>query len=333
MTFRDKEKLRLTLLKSHLFSSEACDPGIYRNQARDFCLREDRAEENLHESLRNEALRYFRERDIRWHHGVDDGPSNHICCSQCCCVNFWMPFKNAPDRLAMVVRGLDYDVAEMLPFSFDNSSRGDGGCYVAFEWIGGRNYLMEHAHGKVARDSQRKRGAGFTSADFAFRFRRSDGRIQIVLGEWKYTENYSCTFRRFTGKGTDRLEIYRPALEVAGCQIALNGRSPEVLFFDPFDQLMRLQLLCSAMECHREMEADIVSLLHVAPTANRLLMKSVTSPGLRSIGSNIHKVWGELVMPERFTGLHLEDVLPMVCRYAPEPEWSSWMEQRYGAMR
>ena len=244
-----------------------------------------------------------------------------------------MPFNRDPDRLALVLRELDYDVAEMLPFSSDSTPDGGGGYYVAFEWIGEKNYLGEHAFGKVAHDSQRKRGAGFTGSDFAFRFRRSDGLIQIVLGEWKYMERYSYGDLQVTNSNTDRVEIYRSNLEAFGCQITLNGLSPKVLFFDPFDQLMRQQLLCSAMECHHEMEADIVSLLHVAPAANLELMKRITSPMLQSIGSDIHKVWSELVIPGRFTGVHLEEVLAMVCRYAPLRGWSSYMEQRYGAMR
>ena len=74
---------------------------------------------------------------------------------------------------------------------------------------------------------------------------------------------------RISRYGTDRLDIYRPSLEAPGCQIALNGASKEALFFDPFDQLMRQQLLCSAMEREGEMGADVVSLLHIVPAANR----------------------------------------------------------------
>ena len=137
---------------------------------------------------------------------------------------------------------------------------------------------------------------------------------------------------RFSGKGTDRLEIYKPSLEAADCQIRLSGLSQEALFFDPFDQLMRQQLLCSAMEREGEMDADIVSLLHMAPKSNREFVNRVTSPALRSKGSDVHEVWGRLVEPGRFTGVYSEDVLPLVCRHAPEPAWVAYMMQRYGAM-
>ena len=320
-------------MKPQLFTSEACEPGIYRKKPRNFCLRNDRAKENLHATIRDKALLYFKERGIGWHDGVGNGTSNHPCSSQCCCVNFWFPFSHAPGQLASVLRGLGYDVAEMLPFELDRTPADDTCPYVAFEWIGERNYLQEHARGKVARDGERTRGANFTSLDFAFRFRRSDGRIQIVAGEWKYTEYYTIgRCLRFSRSGTDRLDIYRSSLEDPGCQITLGRLRPEALFFDPFDQLMRQQLLCSSMERHREMGADIVSLLHVAPAANRQLMGRVTSPTLQSSGSDIHKIWGKLVKSGRFFGTHVEDLLPLACRYAPDSEWAAYMKLRYGGM-
>ena len=252
MGFRDREKRRLVPLKPELFSAEAQEPGTYKGKRYDFCLRDDRACENLYAGIRDDALSYFGERSIRWHDGSKDGPSNHLCCSQSFCVNFWFAFCDAPEPLAAVLRGLGYDAVQMLPFELDRIAGDDRSRYVSFEWIGARNYLRERAGGRVARDEERTRGQGFTSLDFAFRFRRSDGLIQIVAGEWKYTENYANgNDIRISRYGTDRLDIYRPSLDAPGCQIALNGASKEALFFDPFDQLMRQQLLCSAMGARR----------------------------------------------------------------------------------
>ena len=106
MGFRDREKRRLVPLKPELFSAEACEPGCYGKNRQDFCLRDDRASENLHASIRDVAVDYFRERDILWHDGIGGGPSNHLCCSQSFCVNFWFPFREAPGPLAAVLRGL-----------------------------------------------------------------------------------------------------------------------------------------------------------------------------------------------------------------------------------
>ena len=67
MGFREREKQRLGPLKPHLFSDEACEWGIYRGKAREFCLCNDRAKENLHANIRDETIRYCRERKIGWH--------------------------------------------------------------------------------------------------------------------------------------------------------------------------------------------------------------------------------------------------------------------------
>ena len=153
---------------------------------------------------------------------------------------------------------------------------------------------------------------------------------------WKYTEKYAAgkDLRYSNSKRkTDRLAIYRPSLEDDGCQIVLGDLPPEALFFDPFDQLMRQQLLCSAIERHREMGAEIVSLMHIAPVANRELISRVTSPGLRSAGSDIHEIWSGLVRPGRFRGFHVEDVLRLACEHAPDRDWARYMSRRYGGMQ
>ena len=332
MALIDREKKRLQPLKKRLFTSKACRPGLYGRTRRDFCLHEDYAEENLHGPIREDALCYFATRRIPWHDGNRGLPSNHLCCSQSCCVNFWFPFVRAPLELATVLREIGYDVAEVLGFSDDDPLNDGAHTCVAFEWIGKRNYLGEHKRGKVASDHERTRGSGFTSLDFAIRFRRGDGLIQIVAGEWKYTETYSSDSKRFSSR-TDRLDqIYRPHLEHPECQITTGTVEHDALFFDPFDQLMRQQLLCSAMERESEMGADLVSLMHVAPRANRHLMNRVTSPRLEGYGSDIHDIWSRLTAPERFKGVHVEDLLPVVRRNAPTQGLAEYLQHRYGGM-
>ena len=227
-----------------------------------------------------------------------------------------------------------YDVAEMLPIELDRTSTNDSLRYVAFEWIGKRNYLGERIRGMIVGDDERTRGQHFISLDFAWRYRLSDGPSQIVTGEWRYTENYpNGQNKRFSDHGTDRLEIYRPSLDPYGRQIALNSLSKQALFYDPFDQLMRQQLLCSAMAHEHETEPDVVSLLHIASAANYEFTGWVTSSALHSVGSSLHEVWSELVKPGRSTGAYVEDVLPLVCRFAPEPPWATYMERRCGELR
>lgn len=331
VTFRDREKRRLGLLKRRLFSERACRNGVYREARREFCLHEDFGAENLEGGIRDTALEYFEDRAIPWHDGTGSGPSNHLCCSQSCCVNFWFPFVQAPDQLGAVLLGLGYDVEEMLAIDGECPLRNGSRPFVAFEWIGKRNYLGELRRGEVAPDDGRTRGASFTSLDFCFRFRRSDGRTQIVAGEWKYTERYSGADLRYSRSNTDRLAIYREHLTKSDCQI--SGDTPfQSLFFDPFYQLMRQQLLCTAMERCREMEADVVTLLHVAPRANRELMRRITSAALERVGSDIHAIWDALTRRGRFKGAATEDVLPLVCANAPTTRTRKYLELRYGGM-
>ena len=333
VAFRDREKRRLVPLKPMLFSELACSDGMYRKARREFCLHEDFSEENLEAGIREAALAYFEDRSIGWHDGKGNGPSNHLCCSQSCCVNFWFPFVQAPNQLGAVLRGLGYDVKEMLKIDADCAMRDGAAPYVAFEWIGNRNYLGERMRGKEATDDGRTRGANFTSLDFCLRFRRSDGRIQVVAGEWKYTENYAKgADLRYSRSKTDRLDcIYREHLEKPDCQIA-DEVPLESLFFDPFDQLMRQQLLCTAMERSGEMNADVVTLFHVAPRANRELMQKVTSEALEPFGSDIHAIWTALTRPDRFKGVATEDLLPLVCANAPTSQTSDYLQIRYGGM-
>ena len=302
MGFRDREKRRLVPLKP------------------EFCLRDDRASENLHASIRDVAVDYFRERDILWHDGIGGGPSNHLCCSQSFCVNFWFLFREAPGPLAAVLRGLGFDAAEVLPFELGRIGPGGRPGYMAFEWIGERNYLGEGLGGKAVRDDARSRGHHFTSLDFACRFRRSDGLIQIVSGEWKYTEYYSNEQdMRFSDNGTDRLKIYKPSLDAADCQIVLDGLQQEALFFDLFDQLMRQQLLCSAivwtrLSCRRFRNNEVRLHLHALAYNLANFMRTLALPeavkhwSLTSLRQELVKIGARIVGHGRYVTFQMAEV-------------------------
>ena len=95
--------------------------SIYRRLRRPFCLHEDRARENLHEPLREDALRYFKKRG--WHDGIEGAPGNHLCCSQSCSVNFWFQFVRAPLEPRAVLREIGFDVDDVLPITEDEPLR------------------------------------------------------------------------------------------------------------------------------------------------------------------------------------------------------------------
>jgi hypothetical protein len=337
MTFRDREKARYASLKRELFSPAAQLPGSYGGISRDFCLGDGHADENLYVGIRAAAIGYFAERKIPWHDGSGlSWPSSHLCCSQSCCVNFLFPLTDRPDLLTQVLRHVYPDVAEALPI--------DSRCelplatgkqpYVAFEWIGEQDHLSEWRRKRGGP----KRGAINTSADFLLRFRRTDGRVHVVLGEWKYTETYGQTDLAFTpghGSGDTRLDTYRAAYGDPGGTFRDYG--PELyraLFFEPLYQLMRLQLLAQEMERARELGADIVSVLHVSPEANRTFRSFNPSPHLRERfpGKGALEAWRALVPADRFAGLSVETLLAAIGQAArlTSPQWVDYLRLRYG---
>jgi hypothetical protein len=298
--FLESEKQRLTEFKvtSPYFSDAARVDGVYKGKSRPFCVPRAHAEENLFPAIRQTITTYFAKYEIKWHDGQDRRPSNHLCDSQVCCANFLFLFADKPTDLASLLRPLFPDIQRMLPMEQE-------GQFVSIEWIGQDNYLNE----KMPRHGKRTRGANFTSADAAVMFERKSGLKQIVLIEWKYTESYSSTSYKIAKSGTDRTAICAHLYDRD--DFPLNKRllpGFESLFYEPFYQLMRQQLLAHEMERTQELGADIVSLLHIAPTHNTNFQR-VTSLALRANGDSVIEVWKKLVrQPDRFASISTEDM-------------------------
>jgi len=328
-TFRDREKERYGKLKPKLFSPEAQPAGHYRGQRYFFCLDDEHSSENLYAGIRKPAIQYFKERNITWHDGRKKRrvPSNHLCCSQSCCINFLYPMTISPKLLASVFQHFYPDLVEPLVIDEDLALPNGSFSYVAFEWIGVHDYLGETKR----KGSERTRGANFTSADFIFRFRRKDGKIQIVLAEWKYTEDYPRL-----DKGIEvRKQNYHLAFNRRGGTFKQRGQNLyNALFFDPFYQLMRLQLLAQEMELSREMGADVVSVLHICPEANREFRDRITSPYLAEIFSDkgTLEIWKKLVSEDKFKSITTESFLDTIAQNVGphEQEWAAYLKARYG---
>jgi len=96
---------------------------------------------------------------------------------------------------------------------------------------------------------------------------------------------------------------------------------------------MRLQLLASMMEHHHEMDAEIVSVLHIAPFANKELTERITSPYLRDFATDIHLLWARLITDMRFQGFHAEQLIPVLSQSLGDKHWGQYMETRYGGMK
>ena len=298
--FLESEKCNQTGFKkkSLYFSEAARSDGVYNSKLRPFCLPINCAEENLFFETRKDVLSYFADYKIKWHDEIKNNPgrpSNHLCDSQVCCVNFLFPFASKPHILAELLKPVFPNLQEILPI--ENNQ------YVAFEWIGEKNYLNE----KIRGNGKRTRGANFTSADAAVIFQTSGGMKQMVLIEWKYTESYGSTNFKFSKHGTDRTEIYKPFYKQNDCPLNKNlSPSFDSLFYEPFYQLMRQQFLAHEMEKSHELAADIVTVLHIAPAKNADFHK-VTSPELTVLGETAIDVWKRLVKKDdRFISVNTE---------------------------
>jgi len=321
-TFLENEKPRQAAFKAKAsyFSNEARADGVYKGKAYPFCLPRECAEENLFPDIRNSITAYFAAKEINWHDGKDRRPSNHLCDSQVCCANFLFPFADKPDALAELLRRIFPSINEVLPMETD-------GQFVSFEWIGEKNYLGE----VISRSGKRTRGANFTSADAAVMFKHSDGRQQIVLIEWKYTESYGDTFLKIAKSGKDRTTIYAHLYNRDDCPLnkALLP-SFDDLFYEPFYQLMRQQFLANEMEKAHELGADVVSVLHIAP-AHNLDFRYITSPALRPLGESVIDVWKKLVRtPDRFTSISTEQLFSdLPIEHLEMTKWWEYISTRY----
>lgn len=321
--FLTTEKQRLgTWKQTTLYlSQKARDPGAYRGRLRDFCLPKACAEENLYPGIRLLALGYFAAFDIKWHDRQKCKCSNHLCDSMVSCVNFFFPFAERPEALGALLRPIFPSLKEVMPME-------ESGLWLSIEWIGLDNYLGELKRG----DRERTRGANFTSLDAAVRFEDTSGRTQVALIEWKYTESYGRRSMAEGKSGARRQAIYRDFFEAADGPIDAS-KVPDYLdlFYEPFYQMMRQQLLAHEMEKHQELGADAVTVVHICPRRNTDFQR-VTSPGLTALGSSVTAVWKSLLRkPERFLEVHTEELFGSfdVSAFPELVDWHHYVTRRY----
>ena len=103
------------------------------------------------------------------------------------------------------------------------------------------------------------------------------------------------------------------------------------LFYEPFYQLLRQQLLAHEMERARELRCELVTVLHVAPASNRDFHR-VTSRGLQPLGNSSIEVWKGLVKPpDRFLSVSTEALFGgfPIGSHPELADWRRYIRERY----
>lgn len=301
-------------IQSRYFASAF--PAAIGHLGRPFQLLPGQERLNVAPAIRERAEALFAATPaIQWHQFAGHGLS-----SQVCCLNFLLPFADQPDLLARWVGAvLGTELPEMLVIEPNRAGRD---WYVAFEWIGDRDYLNE-ADAKGGR----KRGANATAADAAVKFRDIDGKVHLLLIEWKYTESYGAPLsgdpkgKRVARYGDIAFAPYGPVR--ADCGLTLTD-----FFWEPFYQLLRQQMLAHAIEQDPALGIDRARVLHLSPSGN-IALHRVTAPALARFGDDAFEAFrAVLVDTDAFVGRTIEAAFAPLATW-PEATWFAWLRERY----
>ncbi|WP_312010578.1 PGN_0703 family putative restriction endonuclease [Bradyrhizobium japonicum] len=308
-------ELRQRLQQVSHFDETHPDRSRYNNS--DYRFAPDAKFLNLAPSIRDIAPRYFEAKKITWH-----THANHALSSQVCCLNFLMPLAERPEVLAQLVRtALKSSEVKLLPVEEGPDGRP---WYVAFEWNGGgRNFLNE-----AGPDGSLKRGSNSTSADAFVKYELA-GKIETLLIEWKYTEQYGAPITA-SGNPTRTQRYKELAFAPNGPIRAELGLALDAFFWEPFYQLLRQQMLAFQMQKASLDGATKVRVLHISPSGNRALHR-VTAPALRGFGEDAFEVFRILLSePNDFINCSTEELFrPLISSVPSSDIWAAYLTQRY----
>ena len=250
----------------------------------EFCLPLDHAAENLLPDARV-AIELFSSLGIAWPGGIEGGPGNNLLDSWVQCANALVPLMADEQRLCALL-GQSVDVAEILPIEHN--------WLVTFGWSGLADHLGEEGGGIPPRGPE-----AATTAPAAIRYRAPDGRVEVALLAWLYAESFRGSVPDPPRKLAARAAGFRTLIDAGPAPLFEPGVSVADYLVEPFDRLVRLQLLAMAMERSHELEADRVRVIWAAPFANTELAQSLTRPIHRRRGSTVTEVWRSVLHPEQ----------------------------------
>jgi hypothetical protein len=300
-------------------------PGLYRNKMYPFCLPLKHAEYNLFQGIREDAIETFKRHNIIWHSRALPGlPTNHLCSSQVFAVNLLFPFINNPEALAKALRPHFPNIERMLPVEDKR--------YIAFEWIGKKNYLKEEP--KIG--GYRQRGAGNTSIDAMMMYETAEKEKVMLLIEIKYSESYTVSYKRFRSDCSDRTDTYKDFFYDTSSPVNRNiAPNLEDFLYEPFFQLLRHTLLASQIKKAEAAKLSHVQVVHLVVSQNNDLL-IVTSPQFRNLGKTTYEVWRKLLKePEGLSMIAVETFfkdIELAGFHELEP-WVLYMKERYSFLR
>jgi hypothetical protein len=301
MSYREDQRRRAVSSRDTLFN----DPGtgLFFGKQRDFVLKDPSL--NLWAGIRDDAKHYFSTNRIAWWKGSEADPTGHLLSSQVACVNHLYWLRQRRDLATAVLKGIEPSICDALPI--------DTG-YVAFEYIGSRQYLKEPAF---------TRGANCTSVDAAMLGVTTSKQRILFLIEWKYTEFYNPEDLYISR----RASVYDPLITSADAPF-VDGTTPQALYYEPFYQMMRQTLLASQFEKHREMDCARCLNVHVIPKENKDLKQTITSPGLQ--GRNIHDAWRKILKsPEKYRPIDPSELLVGASSLPDTKSLLNYLKARY----
>jgi hypothetical protein len=307
------------------------EQGKWRGQRYNHILPQDLWFLNIWEGVCFEAVKYFGRLRIKWH-----DQKHNLLSSQIACINLLFPLREYPELLKPWLSSRLEDVETVTDLDFEYIGPDD-----AQDPSGYRNYLNEPG----------SRGQNRTSADVAVTWRNSEGRKNLLLLEFKFTEpNFGECSRQ---KNPDRrrclsskeiarspqTQCYRTEVGRPYWDIILSSDSPlqqgllTTEAFCPFRydfyQLMRNQLLAHCIQTDPKEHYNKVDFGVVYHADNEKLMNMS-----RSFGNEKDplKAWQKLLRyPDTFHVFTIQELLESISSNLPSSllDWRRYLEEKY----
>lgn len=253
--FYKAERMRhQDLIKDGFFGKDK-GSGYFKGKQYPFVLKDGC--NNLYESIRKEALKYFEVHDISWWGGKY--PTGHVLSSQIACLNHLFQIRKDSEAVLALINGVRNQFKKVLPLPCERDN-----AYIAFEAVSDNDHLNEDGP---------TRGTNCTSVDALVLAVDNHNETWLIPIEWKYTESYfdyPSTDKSAGSKGEVRMKRYSDLINHSKQLKSLPDYKGSIYYYEPFYQLMRQTLWAEQMLANKDTEsvkADHYLHIHVIPKA------------------------------------------------------------------